>query len=202
MLSRSLARLLSRPETANKRQVIRLRSWLAAPGGRTTPRIRAEAIANRFLASQVALCFLLVATGCRVARNSQPDPRTIESVSYVTVDELAASLSTDSDSTDRNVVLVEFCVPSGCPRCDEMRAPIDRLASDQGQRLEVQRVNLRREPAVAWELGVTVCPSYIAFRDGQEVFRAAYPTSAERIAAELEECLDMSPADPQVFAER
>ena len=76
-----------------------------------------------------------------------------------------------------------------------MREPIDRLASDRREGLKVRRVNLNRYPQLLWEFGVTGCPSYVAFRDGKEVFRAAYPTSADLIASGLDESLHDSSVD-------
>ncbi|MEM9660052.1 MAG: thioredoxin family protein, partial [Planctomycetota bacterium] len=82
----------------------------------------------------------------------------------MTPDEFGALLDGDAD-----VLLVEFCVPTGCLRCDQMREPIDRLANVRRDQLQVRRLNLSRQPALAWEFGVTVCPSYVAFRGGEEV---------------------------------
>lgn len=119
----------------------------------------------------------------------------VESSPYLSLDELGRVVSGDGE-----VTLVEFGVPTGCERCDRMRGPIDALANDPQQPLAVRRVNLRQYPALAWEFGVTVCPSYVAFRDGQEVFRAAHPTSADLIASGLEEALHASSAEPTTLA--
>jgi thioredoxin-like negative regulator of GroEL len=98
----------------------------------------------------------------------------------------AAELTNMLNSDDR-LLLVEFCVPRGCFRCDEMRAQIDRLASDE--RIVVRRVDFNQHPELTSRLGVSVCPSYVAFHQGQEQFRAAYPTSADLIVAKLAESL-------------
>lgn len=108
----------------------------------------------------------------------------VESIAYISADEFASTVAEESD-----VVLVEFCVPVGCFRCDEMRPQIDRLAAEQGDRLTIRRVNLNQEQALTSRLGVSVCPTYVAFRDGKEVFRAAYPTSADLIVAGVDEFL-------------
>lgn len=126
---------------------------------------------------------VLATLGCQLESGTRPAASVADSVAYMTVDEFAASLAS------KDVLVVEFCVPTGCSRCDEMRGPIDRLASDEADRLTVRRVNLRQQPGLAWEFGVTVCPTYVAFRDGEEVFRAAHPTSAGLIAAGLEDSL-------------
>ncbi|MEM1013796.1 MAG: thioredoxin family protein [Planctomycetota bacterium] len=111
------------------------------------------------------------------------------SAPFLTLDQFAAALSDTED-----VVLVEFCMPSGCSRCDAMRGPIDRLANDRRDGMAVRRVNLRQHPQLTWEFKLNACPSYVAFRGGQEVFRAEHPTSADLIAAQLDESFgDLAP---------
>ena len=139
----------------------------------------------------VAIITPFVATaGCHERGSTQPDSPAEESVSYISADEFTTTVAEESD-----VVLVEFCVPFGCFRCDEMRPQIDRLAAEQRDRLTICRVNFSQEPALTSRLGVSVCPSYVAFRDGEEVFRAAYPTSADLIVVELDEYLRVAQAE-------
>ena len=102
------------------------------------------------------------------------------SVPYCTAAELKAALAKED-----GLVLVEFCVPVGCFRCDEMRPHIDRLAHVEQDRTVVHRVDLTLERAFASQLGVTMCPSYVAFRNGEEVFRTEYPTSSDLIALQI-----------------
>ena len=124
------------------------------------------------------------------ARAKEPFPYvSAESVPYISAEEFAAAVASDGPA-----VLVEFCVPAGCFRCDEMRGQIDQLATNERERLMVRRVNLNQQPALARQIGVAVCPSYVVFRDGEEVFRAAYPTSADLIMAGLDESLRPLPA--------
>ena len=119
-------------------------------------------------------------TGCSESSKSSLREPEDESVPYYSSAELKAALAED----DR-LVLVEFCVPYGCARCDEMRPQIDRLASDEQNRTVVHRVDLTLERALASRIGLTMCPSYVAFRNGVEVFRAEYPTSGDLIAVEI-----------------
>ena len=142
----------------------------------------------------MAMPFLATA-GCQVAPVPQPHHATTETVSYMTVSEFTKSLA-----AEEGVLLVEFCVPSGCFRCDQMRGPIERLASDRRDDLTVRRVNVKQQPELAWEFGVTVCPSYVAFRNGEEVFRAAFPTSADLIASGIKESLLGPSADQLTLA--
>ena len=130
----------------------------------------------------VAAASLLAMTGCQDASSTQTDARAEESAPYLTLDEFATVIGKSG------ATVVEFCVPTGCVRCDEMRPSIDKLAieglaSDQGEQPAVRRVNLRQYPALAWEFGVTVCPTYVVFAGGREVGRAEYPTSADLVSA-------------------
>ncbi len=134
----------------------------------------------KLMTGVVAFASLLVMLGCQSSTSTKPPVGTVESVSYVTTDELSAEVAEED-----GIVLVEFCVPTGCARCDRMRRQIDQLASDEQQGFKIRRVNLQQQPGLAWELGVKMCPSYIAFRDGEEVFRTEYPTSSDLIAVEI-----------------
>ena len=110
--------------------------------------------------------FLAVA-GCQEGTTTQPDARTDDLVSYISADEFNITVARAND-----LVLLEFCVPAGCFRCDEMRGQIDRLAADQRDRLMVRRVNLNQQPALVRQHGVSVCPSYIAFAMARSVPRS------------------------------
>ncbi|MEM8864408.1 MAG: thioredoxin family protein [Planctomycetota bacterium] len=147
--------------------------------------------------SVVAAASVGAAVGCQLSPEARTTSRPVETASFMTLDEFSAVIAGEQE-----VTLVEFCVPSGCFRCNEMRSAIDELATDGRQQLTVRRVNLRQYPELAWEFGVTVCPSYIAFRDGKEVFRAAHPTSADLITAKLDDQLNELGADRFVIADR
>ena len=120
-------------------------------------------------------------TGCQ--ESGQPsNPELIEdALPYISSAELKAAMA-----EQERPILVEFCVPVGCFRCDEMRPQINQLALDKSDSIEVVRVNLNHERALAIGLGVKVCPTYIAFDNGQPVFSIAYPTSADLIASDLD----------------
>lgn len=92
-------------------------------------------------------------------------------------------------------VLVEFGVETGCARCDELRSQVERLADQFSGRAKVRRINLNAERALAAEMGVTICPTYIAFVEGQEVFRISYPTSGDLITSQLEDSINASSND-------
>lgn len=159
--------------------------------------VRGKANAMLVILGMAIFTPMLLTAGCQVASNNGLETRATQTLPFMTSEELAEALAEQTD-----VLLVEFCVPSGCFRCDKMRESIRELASNERKGLAVYRVDIRQQPAVAWELGVTVCPSYIAFRDGEEVFRATYPTSAELIMSGLEESLRESSTNQMTLADR
>ena len=102
-------------------------------------------------------------------------------IPYVTSADLSGKLT-----AEKGLVLVEFCVPAGCFRCDRMRPQVDELADSRSEQTDVYRVNLTSERAFAQQVGIDMCPTYIAYVDGREVFRTAFPTSGDMIASELD----------------
>lgn len=141
---------------------------------------------NLWFCTAVAMT-TIVAAGCKNPAVQTAVTGGNRIVPYVSTAELNAKLVEEG-----SLVLVEFCVPSGCFRCDEMRTQIDRLASEIESEIAICRVDLNRDPVLATRFEVTMCPSYIAFIDGQEVFRIAYPTSGDLVFAKLENALQPS----------
>ena len=80
-------------------------------------------------------------------------------------------------------VLVEFSVPVGCLRCDQMRPQIDALAEKLAENIVVRRINLNSDMAAA--MRIRVCPTYVVFLDGSESVRSTYPTSADLLEAQI-----------------
>lgn len=123
-----------------------------------------------------AVAIAAVSIGCaQDEQQKQVNPADVPYVAAVEVDSLVA--------TSDRVTLLEFCVPAGCFRCDEMRPQINALAEAEADRLTVRRVDLNAERQVAAQWGVRVCPTYVVVAGGREVGRAEYPTSADLIAA-------------------
>lgn len=119
-------------------------------------------------------------TGCREPVEPSNNQLVDDALPYVSAAELKEAVA-----EHERPILVEFCVPVGCFRCDEMRPQVNQLAEDNSDGLEVVRVNLNHERAFAIGMGVKVCPTYVAFDNGQPVFSIAYPTSGDLIAREL-----------------
>jgi len=127
------------------------------------------------------LCCLVAFTGCGQQHVLESLP-TQESVPYVGAKEFSRRVS-----SARLPLLVEFSVPSGCYRCDQMRSQFEKIGTDVEGKIDVCRLDLNFERDLVAQLGIKVCPTYVAFDQGQEVFRVAYPTSGEMLAAKLEE---------------
>ncbi|QDS99264.1 thioredoxin family protein [Adhaeretor mobilis] len=106
-------------------------------------------------------------------------------LSYLTANEFTQILRTSSQP-----VLVEFSVPAGCHRCEEMRPQLQTLATQLSGRAEVCSVNFNNERQVVTKLGIIVCPTYVAFENGKELFRMSHPTSGDLLLARLEESMN------------
>lgn len=127
------------------------------------------------------LCCLVVFTGCG-RQNTLESLPTRNVAPYITANEFSLRVS-----NAELPVLVEFSVPAGCYRCDQMRGPIVKITKDLECRVDVCRLDLNFERDLVTQLGIRACPTYVAFDQGKEVFRVAYPTSGEMLAARLEE---------------
>ena len=124
----------------------------------------------------VALVVVSGTLGCM--QGEDPRLSAVPDVPYVDGTEVKRLVKNSSEP-----LLLEFCVPVGCFRCDDMRSSINALAKEESDRLSVFRVNLNIDRKLAAEWGVTVCPTYVVIAEGQEVNRTAYPTSADLVSA-------------------
>lgn len=141
---------------------------------------------KRFARLSLAASMLALPTvGC--SQSPPPAATRPAAAAYVAVADFKQLLESSTEP-----ILVEFGVETGCARCDELRPQLEWLADQFAGKAKVRRVNLNAERALAAQLGVTTCPTYIAFVDGEEAFRTSYPTSGDLIASQLDESL--SPA--------
>lgn len=126
------------------------------------------------------LCCVVVTAGCgrQPTLESRPTPN---AVPYITAKEFSQRLSSAGLP-----MLVEFSVPAGCYRCDQMSSQIENISTDVEGKVDVYRLNLKFECDLVAQLGIKVCPTYVAFDHGKEVFRVAHPTSGAMLAAKLE----------------
>lgn len=185
-----IRRSIDLPRVAVKRAIARHCAKTAIPNSRRRTGFRALAAISKFAPLAFALASLGVVAGCQFAPGGRAVAPVAETAQYMTLEEFATALNNES-----GVTLVEFCIPDGCAHSDEMRDPIDRLASESRQGLTVRRMDLNQHLQLAWEFGFTECPTYIAFRHGEEVFRATYPTPVDLIASSLEQSLSGPSAD-------
>ena len=133
-------------------------------------------------------------TGCSETDQSARREQVDSTLPYYSPRELEAELAERASP-----VVVEFCVPYGCARCETMRSQVNRLAQDKSNGIEILRVDFNQNRAFAAQMGVTVCPSYIAFDGGQELFRIAYPTSGDLIASAFQSVRPGAPSStPQL----
>lgn len=82
-------------------------------------------------------------------------------------------------------LLAEFGVDFGCYRCDQMRTQMTSLAREFEGQADVVRVDFNVNRRLAAQLGVTVCPSYVLFDQGQVVVRRSFPVTADLLATDL-----------------
>lgn len=128
--------------------------------------------------NRIVSILLLAASGCAPA--SPPASNTTSAAPYISAVELNRLLG-----SRQRLVLVEFSVEHGCFRCDELRPQFEQLAQENDGKWVARRVNLNYERSLVAELGITVCPSYVAFVDGREAFRSAYPASKDLLQSQL-----------------
>lgn len=87
-------------------------------------------------------------------------------------------------------VLVDFNA-TWCPPCKLLAPEIDALAAARGATLQVVKIDVDQEPALAQELGVTAIPDVRLFVAGTEVGRFAGYKSQADIAAWLDAALGL-----------
>ena len=141
----------------------------------------------------VATVSILAVSGCQVSSTTQSDgPATIKST-FSSLDDLSASFA-----EEEGIFLVEFCLPSDCSHCNKIKDSINQLSINQQEELTIHSMNLKEYPQFYWEFSVSASPSYVAFLDGEEVFRAARPSSADHITTGLGELLPKDSSDELV----
>lgn len=76
-------------------------------------------------------------------------------------------------------VLVEFGVDYQCERCARMKSDIVQLGERLEGKAKVVRVDFTANAQLVADLGGTICPTYVLFRDGQPTQTKSFPISAD-----------------------
>lgn len=132
------------------------------------------------LVSVAGLAFVLL-TGCGDNAPVKSSPRS----SAVTIPIISGDDLISQVAQDTRPMVVEFGVPMGCYRCNDMRPEFDRLARMFSAEISFVRVDFNASAPLASKYGATVCPSYVVFSGGERVACYQYPTSADLLGSEL-----------------
>ena len=73
---------------------------------------------------------------------------------------------------DRGTVLVEFYA-SWCPHCQRMMPIVDDLRALLDGKANVYQFDIEENNELADELGVSSIPTFIVYRDGEEMWRGS-----------------------------
>ena len=90
-------------------------------------------------------------------------------------------------------VLVEFGVDYQCERCFQMHRGIVALRERFEGRAEVVRVDFTSNTEMVAELGGTICPTYVFFKDGTPLRIESFPVSADLLETHLSSMVDKAP---------
>ena len=85
----------------------------------------------------------------------------------VKYDEVNAAQFKQKTSSD-GLVLTKFGAP-WCAPCKELDGELDKLEADYPDRLTIVRVNIDDEPELASEYEISLLPTMILFKDGQQL---------------------------------
>ena len=141
-----------------------------------TPRI------HPFLLVAVVGLGITLLRGCGESSLPQSQSRPAgASVPVISADELESVVKQST-----RPVVVEFGVPMGCFRCNDMRPRFDQLAENYSEEARFIRVDFNAAGQLATKYGATVCPSYVVFSNGESVACRTYPTSVDLVASDLD----------------
>lgn len=90
---------------------------------------------------------------------------------------------------EQRAVLVDFWSP-WCAPCRVLRPHLVRLAEERSEHWRFVAVNTETHPGAAEEFAIRSLPTFVLFRDGQEVSRLAGGVTLSSVAAALEEFAD------------
>ena len=85
-------------------------------------------------------------------------------------------------------VLVEFWA-SWCPPCKMMEPILRKLEIEYEGRVKIGTLNVDLNPKTAAKYGITGVPTFILFRNGQEIYRDVAAKSEEQLRDIIEKAL-------------
>ena len=103
-------------------------------------------------------------------------------------DETFAAEVLESDAP----VLVDFWA-AWCPPCRVMNPVLAELAADRDD-LRVVKVDTEESVETAARYGILAMPTFLLFRNGEEVLRLVGSRSRKRLESELAQALEQQPA--------
>lgn len=162
------------------------------PGSRRTGRISLRTRRAVLSVGVLVVAAWVASIGCQTQADARADASATESIAFLSLDEFGEALRDDG-----HLLVVDFCVSSGRTDREVTGGALHHLKSVRREGLTVCRVDLDRYPQLIWEFGPTGCPGYIAFRRGEELFRAPHATPAAELAARLDASLVAS-LDPRM----
>ena len=86
------------------------------------------------------------------------------------------------------VVLVDFWA-SWCAPCRMMAPLVDEMAGAYKSKLKVAKLNVEESRDVVSRLGITNVPTFIFFKDGEEVFRFSGVVSKKDFERRIEKII-------------
>ena len=85
-------------------------------------------------------------------------------------------------------VLVDFWAP-WCGYCRRIAAPYEKIADQYGDRVQVVKINIDEEPALAEAQNIDLIPTLILYRNGEAAASIVAPESKAAIDRFLQEHL-------------
>ena len=77
-----------------------------------------------------------------------------------------------------------------CPKCNMMIPIVDELEVHYEKRLQIVRVDVEKEPEKMEEYGAEIVPTFLLFREGQEILRMAGLIGEKTVYERIDAVLD------------